>query len=63
MRKALLILFLALLLLPAGCKAFRMSPDAWLDPQRWEVAQAVTAAGTGDIENESVVLNRALFRQ
>jgi hypothetical protein len=39
MRKALISLLLAAVALVCGCEALTMTPDAWLDPVRWEEAE------------------------
>lgn len=36
MKKLMVVLLFVLALFLSGCEALRMTPDGWLDPQRWE---------------------------
>ena len=51
-KKITAVLFLAVLIFVAGCEALQMSPDAWLDPQRWDQQdQQAYSKAIGEPEN------------
>ena len=43
MKKIVVILLLLAILLLAGCEALTMTPDAWLDPYRWDTVKLAKA--------------------
>ena len=43
MKKLVLLLAFILVLFLSGCECLTMTPDAWLDPHRWEQEEVAAA--------------------
>ncbi len=43
MKKLILLLVFILVLFLSGCECLTMTPDAWLDPHRWEQEEVAAA--------------------
>ncbi|MHC4646481.1 MAG: hypothetical protein ACYTBJ_13350 [Planctomycetota bacterium] len=43
MRKLIVLFVFILIVFLSGCEALTMSPDAWLDPHRWEQQELADA--------------------
>ena len=59
MKKLMVMLLFVLALFLSGCEALQMTPDAWLDPQRWEQEELAKtkleyslATGQGELQTQ-----------